>query len=126
MKRIYAPIDNKNLMEDAFEDEVFRNFYAAPGHRKHNLRKLIGSVKTENYDAIVDVWWHYGDHIIAIRLLGYQPQEDLDEVREEVMKHYERVFKAWQCDDNPGLIVETKRMPFPNIMTVSFYYENDN
>lgn len=70
----------------------------------------------------MNVWWHYGDHIIAIRLLGYQPQEDLDEVWEEVMKHYERVFKAWQCDDNPGLIVKTE-VPLPNIMTVSFYFK---
>jgi len=123
MKRIYAPIDNKNLLEDPFEDEVFGDFYAAPGHRKNHLRHLIGSVETENYGAFVDVWWHYADHMISIRLLGYQPQEDLDDVREEVMTHYERIFKAWQCDDNPWLIVETKRMPDPNLLTVSFYFE---
>lgn len=125
MEKIAAPIDNKNLLEDPFEDGVFGDFYAAPDHRKHNLRHLIGSVETENYDAFVDVWWHYSNHMISIRLLGYQSQEDLDEVREEVMTHYERVFKEWQCDDNPGLIVETKRMPDPNVMTVSFYFVTD-
>ena len=125
MEKIYAPIDNKNLMEDAFEDDVFQDFYAAPDHRKNNLRHLIGSVKTENYDAIVDVWWYYADHAISIQLLGYPPQEDLNDVREEVMTHYERVFKAWQCDDNPGLVVKTMRMTDPNILMVSFYFECD-
>jgi len=45
-KLIYAPIDNKNLLEDAFEDDVFGGFYAAPDHRKHNIRHLVGHVRT--------------------------------------------------------------------------------
>ena len=123
MERIYAPIDNKNLMEDAFEDDVFNGFYAAPEHRKHNLRHLVGGVKTENYDAIVDAWWNFGDNMLSIRLLGYMPQEYVKDVRGEIFDHYEQLFKAWQCDENPGLVVGTMRIPDKNILVVSFYFE---
>ena len=122
MEKIYAPIDNKNLMEDGFEDEVFRDFYWAPDHRTGSKRRhLIGSVKTENYDAIVDVRWSWGGHSIDIQVIGFQPSEDIDEVRKEVFDHYEQVFKSWQCEDNEGLAVETKRVL--GILTVSFFFE---
>lgn len=122
MEKIYAPIDNKNLMEDPFEDEVFRDFYWAPDHRTGSKRRhLIGSVKTENYDAMVDVKWHWGDHSIDIQVIAIQPTEDIDDVRREVFDHYEQTFKAWQCEDNEDLVVETKRVL--GILTVSFYFE---
>lgn len=120
MEKIYAPIDNKNLMEDAFEDDVFRDFYAAPEHRKRKRRHLIGHVKTENYDAIVDVKWSYGDASIDIQVIAIQSSEDYELVRDEVFDHYEQVFKAWQCEDNEGLVVETKRVL--GILIVSFYF----
>ena len=121
MEKIYAPIDNKNLMEDGFEDNVFRDFYWAPDHRKKKCRHLIGMVKTENYDAMVEVKWNFGDSAIEIMVVGLQPTEDYEFVRNEVFDHYERVFKAWQCEDNPGLIVETKRF-LGSILRVSFYF----
>lgn len=121
MEKIYAPIDNKNLMEDAFEDDVFANFYWAPEHRTGSKRRhMVGMVKTENYDAMVDVKWCWGEHSIDIQVIGIQPAEDIDEVRREVFYHYEQLFKAWQCDDNPDLVVETKRVL--GILTVSFYF----
>lgn len=121
MERIYAPIDNKNLMEDGFEDDVFQDFYYAPNHRWNNIRHLVGSVKTENYDALVDVQWSFGSHSIDIQLLAYQPSENKDDVEQEVFDHYERVFKAWECEDNPDLVVKTRRIN--GILTVSFYFE---
>lgn len=124
MERIYAPIDNKNLMEDSFEDDVFRDFYWAPMHRTSTLRHLVGMVKTENYDAMVDVKWSFGEHQIDIQVIGIQPSENIDEVRREVFDHYERTFKAWQCEDNPGLVVETHEVL--SILTVSFYFEVDD
>lgn len=124
MEKIYAPIDNKNLMEDPFEDEVFRDFYAAPDHRTGSKRRhLIGSVETENYDAIVDVKWFYGGHSIDIQVIAIQPTEDIEDVRREVFDHYEKIFKAWQCEDNEGLVVETKCVL--GILTVSFYFVTD-
>lgn len=124
MEKIYAPIDNKNLMEDGFEDEVFRDFYWAPDHRAGSKRRhLIGSVKTENYDAMVDVKWSFGGHSVDIQVIAIQPTEDKDLVEQEVFDHYEQVFKAWQCEDNEGLVVETKRVL--GILTVSFYFECD-
>lgn len=122
MEKIYAPIDNKNLMEDPFEDEVFRDFYWAPDHRTGSKRRhLIGSVKTENYDAMVDVRWCWGDHSIDIQVIAIQPTEDIDEVRREVFNYYEQLFRSWQCQDNESLVVETKSVL--GILTVSFYFE---
>ena len=124
MEKIYAPIDNKNLTEDGLEDDVFRDFYWAPDHRTGSKRRhLIGSVKTENYDAMVDVKWFYGDHSIDIQVIAIQPSEDIDEVRSEVFDHYEQTFKAWQCEDNEGLVVETKRVL--GILNVSFHFKMD-
>lgn len=124
MGKIYAPIDNKNLMEDPFEDEVFQDFYWAPDHRTGSKRRhLIGSVKTENYDAMVDVRWCWGDHSIAIQVIAIQPTEDIDEVRREVFDYYEQLFKSWQCEDNESLVVETKIVL--GILTVSFYFEDE-
>lgn len=122
IEKIYAPIDNKNLMEDSFEDEVFRDFYWALDHRTGSkCRHLIGSVKTENYDAMVDVRWCWGDHSIDIQVLAIQPTEDIDAVRREVFNYYEQLFKSWQCEDNESLVVETKIVL--GILTVSFYFE---
>lgn len=122
MEKIYAPIDNKNLMEDPFEDEVFQDFYWAPDHTPWSKRRhLIGSVKTENYDAMVDVRWCWGDHSIAIQVIAIQPTEDIDEVRREVFNYYEQLFKSWQCEDNESLVVETKIVL--GILIVSFYFE---
>ena len=122
MEKIFAPIDNKNLMEDGFEDDVFEDFYWGPDHRMGSKRRhMIGCVKTENYDAIVAVNWCFGDNAIDIQVIGIQPSENIDDVRNEVFDHYEQVFKAWQCEDNEGLVVETKRVL--GILTVSFYFE---
>lgn len=122
MKRIPAPIDNKNLMEDPFEDGVFQDFLWAPEHRNERHRRhMVGLAKTENYDAIVDARWWYGGHSVEIRLLALQPAEDVETVRDEVFAHYEKTFKSWQCEDNEGLVVETKVSD--GVLTVSFYFE---
>lgn len=122
MKRICAPIDNKNILEDPFEDEVFRDFYWAPDHRKKNARHLIGSVKTENYDAIVEVKWRFGDAAIEITIVAIQPAEDYELVRDEVFDHYEKIFKSWECEENENLRVETQRV-LGFLLRVGFYFE---
>ena len=123
MEKIYAPIDNKNLMEDPFEDDVFRDFYAAPEHRKGKRRHLIGHVKTENYDAFVDVKWNYGDASIDIQVIAIQSSEDYELVRDEVFDHYEKVFKEWECEENENLRVGFNRVL--GILNVSFWWEVD-
>ncbi len=129
MEKIDAPIDNKNLMEDPFEDEVFGDFYYAPDHRQgNNVRHLIGTVNLGDYDkeligleAMVEVKWHWGDSHIEIKLIGYNSTENLEEVRDEVFKHYRKVFKAWECDDNEDLRVEFYQLN--NQLNVIFYFE---
>lgn len=121
---IPAPIDNKNLMEDPFEDEVFGNFYAAPEHRSGATRRhLVGSCKTEDYDAIVDVKWFFGSHSIDIQVIAVSPSEDYETVRDDVFDHYEKIFKSWECDANRDLRVMFKRLL--GILTVSFYFETE-
>lgn len=116
------PIDNKNLLEDAFEDDVFQGFYWAPEHRAATrTRHLIGSVKTENYDALVSATWRYCGHSVEIRVVGTRPAEDIQDVRSEVYAHYERIFKGWECEDNEGLHVVTKRNSLDESLQIFFY-----
>ena len=122
--RCAAPIDNKNLMEDAFEDDVFQDLYAASDHRKRNMRHLIGFHQewgSELSGAIIEAKWHYADNLVCINVLAASPMEDFDEVRKEVFACATDTFKAWQCDDNPGLVVETEVRY--HTLIVSFYFE---
>ena len=129
MTRIDAPIDNKNLMEDPFEDEVFGDFYAGPDHRKNGVRHLIGLAevydeefpKCVNYSAYVDVTWTYGASHITIKVIGVSASEDFEETKNEVLEHYKKVFKAWECEDNPDLKVEFYQLN--NQLNVIFYFE---
>lgn len=121
-KLIPAPIDNKNLLEDAFEDNEFQGFYVGNGNSQVR-RHLIGTVETENYKAIVSASWRYGDFRIAIEMVGIQPSEEYDLVRDEVFDYYDKAFKTLQCDDNPDLVVKTDKKH--DILTVSFYFEVD-
>ena len=131
MEKIAAPIDNKNLCEDGFEDDVFRNFSFAPDHRNgKGVRHLVGTVNLADYnkellglEAIVDVKWNWGDSFITITLLAYNPTESLHEVRDEVFKHYRQVFKAWECPENEGLVVEFYELG--DKLNVIFYFKSE-
>ena len=121
-----APIDNKNLTEDGFEDDVFQDLYAASDHRKRGMRHLIGYHRewgSEVGGAIIEAKWHYGEHMVVINVLAAAPQEDFDEVCKEVFAAATDTFKAWQCDDNPDLVVETEVRD--HSLIVSFYFETE-
>lgn len=121
---IAAPIDNKNLMEDPFEDEAFGDFYAAPDHRTGSKRRhLIGLYKDEwgDHEAFVDVKWSYGDNSVDISVIAVPPQDDYDETVVYVFDHYKKLFKSWEDHENSDLVVKTKRVL--GILTVSFYFE---
>lgn len=110
-KLVPAPIDNKNLLEDPFEDDVFGNFYAAYDHRDGSRsRHLIGNLKINTddlyIDAIIDVSWIYGENIICIKMLACPPTEDFDEMLKDVRKYYEQIFKGWENPDNENLKVK--------------------
>ena len=105
MEKFYAPIDNKDLMEDGFEDDIFRDFYPAPDHRqKNNVRHLVGLLHLGyRCDAILDVHWHFGDAAITITMLAANPFCDShDEQMNEVLCHYEQVFREMErgCNEN--------------------------
>lgn len=126
MERFPAPIDDKNLMEDPFTEDVFGNFYMAPDHMTWMRRHLIGLLKVkenEEYvgDAYVDVKWMWGGNAVDIQVIAISRTEDYKYLRDLVFDHYEKVFKEWQCEDNPDLVVETKRVL--DILTVSFYFD---
>ena len=131
MKKIYAPIDNKNLMEDPFEDEVFRDFYAARYHRKNGQRHLIGMVSVPDErgvpceSAIVDAEWVFGAHQVSIKVLAVPGTEDFEDACNQVLDYYTTTFKAWECDDNPGLRVRCSRMGM-ECLFVSFYFETED
>ena len=130
MKRIYAPIDNKNLMEDGL-DEIIEDLYEAPDHYKGDHRHKVGflQLKDNNGDLIceacVDVSWHFGDNAVEIQLLAFNEHVNyLEETKQEVFNYYTRFFKEWENEANEGLRVECHEM-FNSTPTlrVSFYFE---
>lgn len=104
LKLIPAPIDNKNLMEDPFEDEIFGDFYAAEDHRKNGKRHLIGH-KKEWSDCLIDVSWEYGYNLVKIAVLAVPAHEDFETVSREVFECVRETFSQWECEDNPHLHV---------------------
>ena len=128
MEKIAAPIDNKNLMEDPFEDEVFGDFYAASDHRKGGKRHLIGHKTViedgiECEDGIVDASWSYGDNSVTITLLAVPGTEDWEDTRRRIFDDYRKEFKAWECPENPGLVVEFYELI--DRLNVIFYFERE-
>ena len=128
MEKIAAPIDNKNLMEDPFEDDVFGNFYPAYDHRVGKMRHLIGhkEVKDEfNYEeGLVDVKWQWGDNCIRITLLavpGVSDSYDWEYARKVIFGDYRKLFKSWECEENENLVVEFYELV--NTLNVIFYFE---
>lgn len=125
-----CPIDNKNLLEDPFEDDVFGDFLAARDHRKKDERHLIGLTevhdeefpKCVNYSAYTDVSWYYGGNTVTIKVIGVAPSEDFDETRDEIFKYYEKLFKSWECEENPDLVVVVRSVPMKDSLFVHFYW----
>jgi hypothetical protein len=120
-----APIDNKNLMEDAFEDdnEIFGYFYAAKDHRKNGVRHLIDIYKSPDSEGFVDVKWKYGGNTITITLIAVPPSEDFEYVKERIFDYFKKQFKSWECEDNPGLAVRFDSED--DSLFVHFYFDLD-
>ena len=133
MEKCAAPIDNKNLMEDPFEDEVFCDgFMQAYDHRDGSrTRHLIGTkaVKEDGIvmeSGIVDVRWKWGDNCVHITLLavsGCANTTDWEDTRRHIFDDYRNTFKAWECPDNPDLRVEFYELK--NQLNVMFYFETE-
>lgn len=129
MKRIYAPIDNKNLMEDGL-NEIIEDLYDAPDHYKGGHRHKIGFLQLKDNDddviceACVDVSWLFGDNAVEIKLLAFNENVNcLEETKQEVFKHYTRFFKGWEYEE---LQVECHEMRNdPPILRVKFYFVTD-
>lgn len=128
-KKFLAPIDNKNLMEDAFLDDVFADFCMAKDHFKNHNRHLIGNktVFDENgipcESGLVDVAWNFGENNIRITLLAVPYVEDWYSVREWIFEDYKKTFKSWECEDNPDLVVDFFQMH--DTLSVIFYFEHE-
>lgn len=96
---IDAPIDNKNLMEDPFEDEIFGDFYYAKDHLKNGKRHLIG-YKKEWADCLLDVYWEYGWNTVRITVLAVPGYDDFEYVCHEVYDGVRKTFSEWEGDDS--------------------------
>ena len=99
LELIEAPIDNKNLMEDPFEDEIFADFYSAPDHGTNGHRHLIG-YKKEWSDCYLDVYWEYGWNTVRITVLAIPGHEDFEYVSNEVYDAVRKEFSSWEGDDS--------------------------
>lgn len=126
-KLIPAPIDNKNLMEDPFEDEVFGDFYAAENHRKNGKRHLFGSIDIDtdefNASGYVEVSWNYGGHCVCIEFKAAPANEDFESMRKDAYSYYRKLFKEWECPDNEDLVVKFSENGHK--LYVSFYFDVD-
>ncbi len=107
MKKYFATIDNKNLLEDGFEDELFGDLMPATDHRKNNnVRHLIGSKQIKEdkslvCDAIVEAKWNFGDAAITITMLACNPFCDNEaDQRDTLFKYYESKFKESEQASN--------------------------
>ena len=125
---IPAPIDNKNLLEDPFEDEVFGDFYACKDHRDGSFtRHLFGTLSLNTDDCYVDgfveVNWKFGGHEVIISLKAVPQTEDIEQMRDDCYRYYEKLFKSWECEDNEDLVVKTTRKY--DKLHVRFYFETD-
>lgn len=135
MKKYYAPIDNKNLLEDGFEDDLFGDFMPGTDHRKNNVRHLIGHKQIfENKsivcDAIVEAKWHFGDAAITITMLACCPFcDNEEEQRNTLFKYYESKFKEMEdacnenCMEDESFHIGIERKE--NQLEVSFWWEVD-
>lgn len=136
-KRNYipAPIDNKNLVEDAFEDatEIFGDFYDGKDHHVNGQRHLVGLVqiydeefpKCVNAEGYVEVWWKYGGNAVTIKVLANNPcMEDYEETCKDIFDYYKKQFKSWECESNPGLVVEFEDSE--DSLFVAFYWNLDD
>ena len=126
MEKIAAPIDNKNLMEDSLTDEVFGEFDAARDHYVGKTRHLIGRKTVvdngiECKNGLVDVRWKWGDNCVTITLLAVPKSEDWEYTRRYIFDAYRKEFKAWECPDNEGLVVEFYELL--DKLNVIFYFE---
>lgn len=133
MAKCDAPIDNKNLMEDALEDDVFADLYQAYDHLSASrTRHLVGTkqVKEDGIvmeSGIVDVRWKWGDNCVHITLLavsGCANSNDWEDTRRHIFDDYRNTFKGWECPENEGLRVEFYELK--DQLNVMFYFETDN
>ena len=124
-KLIPAPIDNKNLMEDPLEDEIFADFLDARDHHVSDQRHKVGFIRIpDEAEAYVDVTWNYGSYRLYIRLLAANPcMADFISTRDIIFKHYSDLFTSWQCDDNPGLVVNCATVA--SVLIVTFYFKDE-
>lgn len=128
MEKIAAPIDNKNLLEDPFTDEVFGEFDAAHDHYSGGVRHLIGRKAViedgvECESGLVDVRWKYGDNCVTITLLAVPKSEDWEYIRGYIFDAYRKEFKAWECPENEGLVVEFYELL--DKLNVIFYFKSE-
>ena len=129
-KLIPAPIDDKNLMEDSFEDEVFADFHECADHHESGKRHLMGRLDVleesndnlEIYiDAYIDVAWQFGGNTVCITLLACPVSDCFDTMSEDLATYYTREFKKWECPDNEYLVVQTRHEN--NKVYISFFFE---
>lgn len=48
-------------------------------------------------------------------------EDDWEDNRRRIFDSYKREFKAWECEDNPGLVVEFYELG--DMLNVIFYFE---
>lgn len=119
LELVEAPIDNKNLMEDPFEDEIFGDFYAAPDHRKNGKRHLIG-YKKEWADCYLDVYWEHGWNTVRITVLAIPGHEYFENVCDEVYNAVRKEFSEWEGDDSH---IHVSFLLSGNTISVHFFFD---
>jgi len=129
MKRIPAPFDGKNLIDDSLRDEVFQGCYECAdmkGRKSH----MTGPVKVDcdnlYLDCIVDAQWSESSNTIRIELKACPAVTDFFSMRDDFFRYYEGIFRDWEtglkdnCIEPDSAEVEFKREG--NVLYVGFWW----
>lgn len=127
MKLISAPLDGKNISDDSLREEVFNGCYEARdsvGLHSHMVGHILIDEDDIYLDGIVEARWQSNWNVIQITLLACPSQADFAAMGDSFIKHFERVFKAWECPENEALRVSFERIGNTGL-NVSLWFEID-
>lgn len=92
-----ARFNDKDLLEEYLEFNLFGDFHAAKDNHNGKMRKLIGRLEVIDYehyiDATIQATWEWGSNFLCIEVLACNRDEDYDSQTEQVFEYYRKIIK---------------------------------
>ena len=128
-KKVPAPFDGKNLVDDSLRDNIFSDcFWAADmkGAKSHMIGCVGADTDDVYFDGIVDAQWSEDSNTLRIELVACPCPDDFFSMREDFFRYYESLFKEWEqgmienCIAPDSACVDFTRDG--NVLYVSFWW----